>query len=293
MACRRSPRLRDVLVAGVLAVLAAGSTAHAEEPAGAEAKARAEAKRLFQEGSERYDRADFSGAIEQFRHAYDVWPDPLMIFAMGQAQRLKGDCRAALECYSRFTREVEPSPVRREAEAHVAALRTTCPSVTETGASHAQPAQVAQVAPVAPAPAVRVGAPGPLTAEARKVVSPAAPDDARRAATLSRAAPDGARRAAKVTVVLTVGGTLFAASGLGTYLWNTSRLDRWRGEDAWLSSDAARTSPGTEVTNRQETNDALSRSISRYDHLALGLLFTGGAALVSSAVVYLMDRTER
>jgi hypothetical protein len=281
MASRRPLALIVSLLISV--VLSSVSGAQAMEASTGREAQRLDASRLFKEGKVLYDRGDFDGAIDRFRQAHDSWPDPLVIFAIAQAQRKKGDCAAALESYGRFMKLAEPSAVRNEAEDRVAELQRTC-VVPDAPKSKAAPSvehgpviarvAIASVAPADPRPSSETTTAGsaPLL-----VFHP----------TDSAAVP---RTSAHVVLAMTVGGVIVGGAGSGLFLWNTSRFDRWRNEDSSLSSGATGGTSAAQFTQRQQANDDLSRSIHRYDQISLGLVVAAGLTLATAAVVHLVSR---
>ena len=72
----RRPALRLVTMSVGLAFVSVGATAHAQEPAPAEAKPAdskiAEAKQLFERGRAKYDLGDYDGAIELWTSSYEL-----------------------------------------------------------------------------------------------------------------------------------------------------------------------------------------------------------------------------
>lgn len=71
------------------------------------AAARAEAgdhtaRRLRRAALAEYQAGDYAAAARDFRASYDRDPDPELLYALGQALRLSGDCAAAVEAYRDF-----------------------------------------------------------------------------------------------------------------------------------------------------------------------------------------------
>ncbi|MBP9205393.1 MAG: hypothetical protein KBG28_15590 [Kofleriaceae bacterium] len=95
MGARRS--MVGVALVGVL-VTAAG-------PARADRASKARAKAHLEAGLRLYNTQDFAGAIAAWRQAYVIDGNPQTLFAIGQAQRLSGDCPSALGTYAAVLRE--------------------------------------------------------------------------------------------------------------------------------------------------------------------------------------------
>jgi tetratricopeptide (TPR) repeat protein len=247
-----------LVLAGLWPVVARAS---GENEAPGQETSRVDAKRLFDEGTALYDRGAYDAAIERFREAHRVWPDPLVIFAVAQAQRLKGDCPAAIESYERFIKTAESSPVRTEADQYVSELKRKCPTT--------EPAPVPR--------AVR-------TADVSAPMLQSVPAPSAR---LEVKATD-TKLPTRLQAITAAGGVLLGGLGFGTYLWNTSREDRWRANEAWLGSQAAATASASETQRRQQANDDLSGSIRTYDQVAITLVVAGAAALATATVLYLL-----
>ncbi|HSN27786.1 MAG TPA: hypothetical protein VLT45_15955, partial [Kofleriaceae bacterium] len=63
------------------------------------------AKQLYTEGKRYYDVADYAHAIEAWKQAYVLSSAPMLLFNIGQAYRLQGDCTSALRFYATYERE--------------------------------------------------------------------------------------------------------------------------------------------------------------------------------------------
>jgi hypothetical protein len=76
--------------------------AEGEVETGAPVEAEDRAKSLFASGQEHYERGEFQAAVDAFREAQRLWPKPELLYNLAQAERLSGDCAAALEHYREF-----------------------------------------------------------------------------------------------------------------------------------------------------------------------------------------------
>ena len=65
------------------------------------------------EGAAFFQRGSYAEAIEQFEKAHALDPVAEDFFNIGQAERLRGDCRAALRAYEAYL-EGNPEPARQE-----------------------------------------------------------------------------------------------------------------------------------------------------------------------------------
>jgi hypothetical protein len=89
------------LLNSCLIVLACASPALADD--------KAKAKTLYQEGLNHYNLAEWQEAIKSWKESYILSKKPLLLFNIGQAYRLSGDCKQAMIFYDSYQRE-EPNP---------------------------------------------------------------------------------------------------------------------------------------------------------------------------------------
>jgi tetratricopeptide (TPR) repeat protein len=69
------------------------------------------AKALYDEGLRNYNLTDYAPAIVAWKEAYRLSKRPLLLFNIGQAYRLAGDCVEALKFYDSYRREEsKPKP---------------------------------------------------------------------------------------------------------------------------------------------------------------------------------------
>lgn len=85
----------------------------ASAPALADDKANAKAKALYEQGLRAYNIAEYQDAIKAWKEAYSLTKRPLLLFNIGQAYRLDGDCKKALTFYDTYQRE-EPAPKNQD-----------------------------------------------------------------------------------------------------------------------------------------------------------------------------------
>lgn len=112
--CRRRDMvrlLRASLSLTVVCSLCASAPSSAEpQPASAPISA---AQSALERGVRLYNVRRYADAIEVFRRGYEQDPDPQLLFAIGQAYRLAGDCTAAIESFRAYLR-TGPLPHRAE-----------------------------------------------------------------------------------------------------------------------------------------------------------------------------------
>jgi tetratricopeptide (TPR) repeat protein len=68
---------------------------------------RAEAERLFVQAQEHLARGEHDQAVELFERSFLLSREPLLVYDIAQAYRLKGDCASALDHYRRYLRLTE------------------------------------------------------------------------------------------------------------------------------------------------------------------------------------------
>lgn len=73
----------------------------------------AEARAHFARGGQFYQDSDWSHAIEEFRAAFDLWPNPVILFNLAQAYRRDGQLSRATETFTRYL-ETAPSLTREQ-----------------------------------------------------------------------------------------------------------------------------------------------------------------------------------
>lgn len=83
----------------------------------AQALRQTEARGHFQRGGQFYEDSDWAHAIEEFRAAYDLWPNPVILFNLAQAYRRDGQLSQATETFNRYL-ETAPN-ITREQRAEV------------------------------------------------------------------------------------------------------------------------------------------------------------------------------
>jgi tetratricopeptide (TPR) repeat protein len=113
---------RPVLLGVWLLVHAAGASARADspDPPGGTSNAPPDAAppdaaRLYDQGRRYFNVGEYDRAIEKLKAAYVVAPLPELLYDLGQAFRLKGDCAEALSLYRRYLTTNPPPPAPRAA----------------------------------------------------------------------------------------------------------------------------------------------------------------------------------
>ena len=127
-------------------------------------QAEGDAKQLTEQGLAHYNVGEYDKAIDEFKRAYLISKTPSLLFNIAQAQRLKGDCKEALQSYTAYLR-ADPSANRAKIEARIAEMEKCVkekpepkpeppPEVKPEPKPEPQPVQVTPVVPP-PQPAER------------------------------------------------------------------------------------------------------------------------------------------
>ncbi len=114
---------------------------------------KAEAKAHFTAGENHYNLNEFTEALQEFKDAYRLYPDPVFLYNLGQCERQLGHHEDAIRFYRSFLRLQPKAPnkaeVQRKIEEMEAALRSKPPAELEPAAL---PAKVEPAASAAASP---------------------------------------------------------------------------------------------------------------------------------------------
>jgi hypothetical protein len=80
---------------------------------------KAAAREHFANAQAAFDIDDYAAAIPELKAAYAIEPNPMLLYAWAQAERLNGDCKRAVELYQRFLATDPAAEQERLAEANV------------------------------------------------------------------------------------------------------------------------------------------------------------------------------
>ena len=114
------------------------------------------AKSLYYEGKNAFDSKDYKTAVQKYLESYRLSQAPLLLYNVGQAYRLEGDCASALVTYQRFV-ALDPTSEEggrafrfiRELEPICAATATTAKAPPDRKAEAARRARTARLVGVA------------------------------------------------------------------------------------------------------------------------------------------------
>jgi tetratricopeptide (TPR) repeat protein len=119
------------------------STAHADE----------DARSLRTRGLRAYDVQRYDEAIDAFRHAYEIDPQPDLLYALAQAERMSGDCRRAVDAYRAFLRSNPPSQQAASARKNLGRCEMQLAAAPPPPQPSPAPTAVILVEPAVPPPA--------------------------------------------------------------------------------------------------------------------------------------------
>jgi hypothetical protein len=125
---------RAILLAMFASLVLLGSTAGPISVARADAQAPiSEASKHFQRGVQLYAEADYHAALVEFRRAYEIAPNPTVLYNIGQTYYQLQNYAAALVALGRYLNEAGPSAAhRREVEQTVDTLQARVGKVAVT-----------------------------------------------------------------------------------------------------------------------------------------------------------------
>lgn len=152
---------------------AAGDAPHEADPG--------EAARLYDEGRRYFNVGEYDPAIEKLKAAYLIAPLPELLYDLGQAFRLKGDCAEALSLYRRYLATSPPASRAARTTARMADMQECVAAARSKTATATATATATTPAPaVTPGPPVAwPGGPTAITAAETRQAAPGSPPSAR------------------------------------------------------------------------------------------------------------------
>ncbi|HEY3802653.1 MAG TPA: hypothetical protein VGL61_08585 [Kofleriaceae bacterium] len=137
-----------MLRAALVGLLAVSSVAVAA-PSAADKRRAAE---LAAQSAEHYKRGELEVAVALLRQAYELYPQPNLLYNLGLSLEKLGDAKGAIDAYQQYLADAKDVADRAEIEQRIAALKAQLP---------AEPAKPPPPAPVAP-PVTVARAPAPM-----------------------------------------------------------------------------------------------------------------------------------
>lgn len=99
---------RRLLVAAIFVVLTGLTTGPVwAQSSGPEAETAERVLRLVKDANDEFDRKEYEDALRLYQEAYDLYPDPVLLYRIGLSAEKAGDARRAVEEYVAF---IEASP---------------------------------------------------------------------------------------------------------------------------------------------------------------------------------------
>jgi tetratricopeptide (TPR) repeat protein len=148
-----------------------------------------DARTAFQHGTALYALHRFAEAAVQFEKAFELKPDPAILYNAAQAHRFAGNKPRALELYESYVRMYSDQPNATEVREHVRQLRAAIEA--EHSATNAPPSAVAPLPSATAAPAGRTpSTTEPSSAPAPSSTPAAQPSSSATTLTASAAPPE-------------------------------------------------------------------------------------------------------
>jgi len=124
----RSFALRMAIALAVVfsASMLTTSAVHAQPNTPAQAKAKAKAKALFKQAVTQYNLGNWSKAIEYYTLSYEAYPEPALLFNIGQAHRQAENCEKAIFFYKRYLANKPNAKNKKDVEEIIAAQKKAC-----------------------------------------------------------------------------------------------------------------------------------------------------------------------
>jgi tetratricopeptide (TPR) repeat protein len=156
-------------------ILALALTCFVAGRALADSPADADALRAYDEGTKYYTIGEFEKAIAAYKHSWELRPDPVLLYNIGQAYRLEGDYPKALFFYRSYLRNMPAASNREQVEKRITELDETVAKQKTAEAPPNEAVDPARKAVEAP-PVVRA----PVIAPSREPPKPPSPAEVAR-----------------------------------------------------------------------------------------------------------------
>jgi tetratricopeptide (TPR) repeat protein len=168
---------RTAFILIMAALLAARASAQTDDSS-------TNARRHFEDGSKAFNLGEFARAIKEYRAAYNLKPDPVLLYNIAQSYRLAGELTQALFFYRSYLANVPSAPNRREVQDRISTLETqiaqqkavttqppnttVAPGTTPAPGPGLTPAPPGRTVDLTPRPSPAAGTTQPASARAQK-----------------------------------------------------------------------------------------------------------------------------
>jgi tetratricopeptide (TPR) repeat protein len=255
--------MKLLLHIAIACIVLASATARADD--------KAEAARLYEVGKRHYNLNELDEAIVQFKSAYRLVPDPVYLFNIAQAYRLKGNkfCGLAAQFYATYQREEKDKKLRDS----VKKRREEMEACAKAHPQQEEPAVTAPPTTIEPPP-VPIPAPATTTPPATPAPAIVAPKPV-----------EGASKKRRWAKVLLISGAVLGTASVTFWITGVDRENKLR--------ECERTPPPL----RCGTGDALIDRIGRLERdkdasFAASYLF-GVGAIATAITGYLLLRSAK
>lgn len=266
------------LALGIATVTVAVRPASAQQAPSAETKKRA--KQYVDAALAAQEGGDYDQAVTLYQKAYDLIPHPLMLFNIGQAQRLAGRDEEALAAYQKYIDADPNGPKAAEAKGFIAEIQ---PRVTKARAEKAerdrQAAEAEQKRKDAEAKAAE-------EEKKRKEAEEAAKQREEEDAAEAKANHDHGHGSGRKTLGLIIGGSGVAIAGAGA-VFGVLAMKSWKDAKAVCGNTQMCATDADTMKANQLADDTRLRG-----NLSTILLGVGGAAIATGIVLYVTAPSE-
>ncbi len=123
----RMKRVLSACLVVVFVLCAFGSVALAQEKAKLDEQATKQMLGYIREANEFFDKAQWQSALELYKKAYALSPQPALLYRMGKCAEGAGKTREAIDYYSQFVEALPEKTVAKEVAAYLPQLKATLP----------------------------------------------------------------------------------------------------------------------------------------------------------------------
>ncbi|MDB4971534.1 MAG: hypothetical protein JWN44_7223 [Myxococcales bacterium] len=153
--------VRSVIISLILLIAASAS---------AETYDKGAARAAFERGTRHYNLAEYGKALDEFREAYRIYPEPSFLYNIAQCYRQVGDKPNAIRFYRTYLRETPNAPNRDEVNRLIATLERAVAEEQMAKASQPTPSPLPATAAVTQPARADLVATAPTTQERKPLV---------------------------------------------------------------------------------------------------------------------------